>query len=159
MALSGPGWVIIHPRGLVHATIAQCSFWHDLRSCREDRLAVCLLEQKIGDWLQLRVLEAVAPFPHKFLWLSGFKNHTGALWAKPARGVVLALFVCSMVLACLFLAGSWISITATGAEVAGACTCSYRCHTKTPGWGRLTGISALLLLLAQAICPGSLYHN
>lgn len=110
MALPGPGWAIIHPSGLVHATVAQCSFWHDLRSCRKDRLAVCLLEQKPGGWPQLTVLETVALFPHKPLWEAGFKSHAGTQWAKAARGALLALHL--LVLACLFLAGSWIPITA-----------------------------------------------
>ena len=129
MALSGPGRAIIHLRGLVHATVAQCSFWHDLRSCRKDRLAVCLLEQKPGDWPQPTVLETVAPFPHKPLWASGFKSRMGAPWAKPACGALVALFICWSWLAHSLLAPGSPSLP-TGTEISVACAYTYRCHAE-----------------------------
>lgn len=69
------GWAVTPPGVLGHATVAQHSFWHELRSCRKDRAAVCLLEQKPGGQPQQTALESGAPLETG--WARGSERHRG----------------------------------------------------------------------------------
>lgn len=129
MARSGP-WTGCYSSkrfGARHSCTAQLLAWPEV--LHEGQACNVPAKTEMGDRPQLTVLETVAPFPHKSLWASGFKSQTGAPRAKPARGALLALFVCWPWLAHSLLGPGSPSLP-TGTEISVACTYRYRCRTE-----------------------------
>lgn len=142
------GWAVAPPGGLGHATFAQHSFWHGLRSCRKDRPAVWLLEQNPGD--------------------RPSKQH----WKRCGQGVLKATGeLCGQN---QLMAPCWPhSFAGPGWSIPGwlldPCLCPQRQRFLLPlhvlaeekpwGWDRPTATSALLLDQAWVSCLGCLCNN